>query len=104
MTNDQHGGSAVHAVHAEHAHHVDHAEHRAHEGHGHGGHADHADHAVLAAVQMVEELRRMNDEWVAAGRPALDIGVGINSGDMVAGNIGSWPDNGQQLLGYWIGR
>jgi len=22
----------------------------------------------------------------------------------VAGNIGSWPDNGQQLLGYWIGR
>ena len=23
---------------------------------------------------------------------------------MVAGNIGSWPDNGQQLLGYWIGR
>jgi adenylate cyclase len=51
--------------------------------------ADHADHAVLAAVQMVEELKRMNDEWVAAGRPALDIGVGINSGDMVAGNIGS---------------
>lgn len=23
---------------------------------------------------------------------------------MVAGNIGSWPDDGQQLLGYWIGR
>ena len=23
---------------------------------------------------------------------------------MVAGNIGSWPDNGQQLLGYWVGR
>ena len=22
----------------------------------------------------------------------------------VAGNIGSWPDDGQQLLGYWIGR
>ena len=22
----------------------------------------------------------------------------------VAGNIGSWPDHGQQLLGYWIGR
>jgi adenylate cyclase len=50
---------------------------------------DHADHAVLAAVQMVEELGRMNAEWVAAGRPALDIGVGVNSGDMVAGNIGS---------------
>ena len=23
---------------------------------------------------------------------------------MVAGNIGSWPADGQQLLGYWIGR
>ena len=23
---------------------------------------------------------------------------------MVAGNIGSWQDNGQQLLGYWLGR
>jgi RimJ/RimL family protein N-acetyltransferase len=22
----------------------------------------------------------------------------------VAGNMGSWPDDGQQLLGYWIGR
>ena len=22
----------------------------------------------------------------------------------VAGNIGSWQDNGQQLLGYWVGR
>ena len=31
----------------------------------------------------------MNAEWAAAGRPTLDIGIGINSGDMVAGNIGS---------------
>ena len=23
---------------------------------------------------------------------------------MVAGNIGSWQENGQQLLGYWVGR
>ena len=23
---------------------------------------------------------------------------------LVAGNIGSWPDDGQQLLGYWLGR
>jgi RimJ/RimL family protein N-acetyltransferase len=24
--------------------------------------------------------------------------------ELVAGNIGSWRDNGQQLLGYWVGR
>jgi RimJ/RimL family protein N-acetyltransferase len=23
---------------------------------------------------------------------------------LAAGNIGSWPENGQQLLGYWVGR
>lgn len=23
---------------------------------------------------------------------------------MVAGNIGSWPDDGRQLVGYWVGR
>jgi adenylate cyclase len=49
----------------------------------------HADHAVATAVEMIAELHRMNEEWAAAGRPTLDIGVGINSGDMVAGNIGS---------------
>jgi adenylate cyclase len=50
---------------------------------------DHADHAVASAIEMVLELRRLNGEWAAARRPPLDIGVGINSGGMVAGNIGS---------------
>ena len=49
----------------------------------------HAEHAVAAAVDMVRELGELNRKWVAEGRAALDIGVGINSGDMIAGNIGS---------------
>jgi adenylate cyclase len=49
----------------------------------------HAEHAVETALAMVGELRRLNAEWAARGQPALDIGVGINTGDMVAGNIGS---------------
>lgn len=28
----------------------------------------------------------------------------IVADDSVAGNIGSWRDSGQQLLGYWVGR
>jgi adenylate cyclase len=51
--------------------------------------ADHADHAVAAAVDMVKELGELNREWAAKGMAQLDIGVGINSGDMIAGNIGS---------------
>ena len=42
-----------------------------------------------AAVDMVDELRRLNAKWAAEGRTELDIGIGLNSGDMIAGNIGS---------------
>jgi adenylate cyclase len=50
---------------------------------------DHAEHAVQAALAMTRELDKLNEEWQAAGRPRLDIGIGIATGDMVAGNIGS---------------
>jgi adenylate cyclase len=50
---------------------------------------DHADHAVQAALDMIDELAVLNHHWAAEGRPALAIGIGVNSGDMVAGNIGS---------------
>jgi adenylate cyclase len=50
---------------------------------------DHAEHAVQAAIDMVKELGELNKAWAARGMAELDIGVGINSGDMIAGNIGS---------------
>jgi adenylate cyclase len=50
---------------------------------------DHADHAVQAALGMLEALENQNARWAAEGRPALEIGIGVNSGDMVAGIIGS---------------
>ena len=31
----------------------------------------------------------MNEEWARDGKPQLDIGIGINTGDMIAGNVGS---------------
>jgi adenylate cyclase len=49
----------------------------------------HADHAAATAREMVKELGDLNRKWSAEGRAQLDIGVGINSGDMIAGNIGS---------------
>ncbi len=51
--------------------------------------AEHADHAVQTALAMISTLHEMNQQWQSQGKPTLDIGIGINTGDMVAGNIGS---------------
>src|SRR5207302_1701624 len=51
--------------------------------------ANHAEHAVDAALEMIDELLKLNEKWTAEGRPSLDIGIGINTGPMIAGNIGS---------------
>jgi adenylate cyclase len=51
---------------------------------------EHADHAVEAALDMVAELQKLNEAWTRDGRLAdLDIGIGINTGVMIAGNFGS---------------
>ncbi len=49
----------------------------------------HAEHAVATAVDMIHELGELNRAWAARGLKQLDIGIGVNSGDMIAGNIGS---------------
>ena len=49
----------------------------------------HATHAVQAALAMTDSLARLQDEFAAQGWPAIRIGIGLNSGDMVVGNMGS---------------
>ena len=58
---------------------------------------DHAEHAVQAALAMLKELDELNRGWAAEGRPTLAIGVGVNTGDMVAGNIGS-----ESIMSYTV--
>jgi len=50
---------------------------------------DHPERACKTALGMMEELKRLQKKWGEEGRPVLDIGIGINSGDMVVGNMGS---------------
>ncbi len=50
---------------------------------------DHALRACRTALDMMRELRKFQMKWNAEGKPALNIGIGINSGDMVVGNMGS---------------
>ena len=37
---------------------------------------------------MMEKLEQLRAKWSAEGRPKLDIGIGLNSGRVVAGNMG----------------
>lgn len=50
---------------------------------------DDAGNAVLAALAMQDALAGLNREFGARGLPELTMGIGINSGDAVAGNLGS---------------
>ena len=52
-------------------------------------HEDDADRAVQAAVSMISSLFEWNGERARDGRRPIDMGVGINTGTVVAGNIGS---------------
>src|SRR4029450_13885126 len=51
--------------------------------------ADHAARACRAALAMIARLGELNAEWATRGWPSLRIRIGLNSGPMVFGNIGS---------------
>ena len=51
--------------------------------------ADHAGRACAAALAMLERLHALGEEWERRGWPRLNIGIGLNSGPMVFGNMGS---------------
>ncbi|MBV6494118.1 MAG: hypothetical protein LDLANPLL_02144 [Turneriella sp.] len=50
---------------------------------------DHAYYACLTAIKQLEELKILQDKWAANGWPVIDIGIGLNTGFAVAGNMGS---------------
>ena len=49
----------------------------------------HADMAVKTAVEIVEAADELIAELEAQGLPRIDVGIGINSGDCIVGNMGS---------------
>jgi len=50
---------------------------------------DHAVKACDSALEMVKKLEELNKKWVSEGKNRLDIGIGINTGPMMVGNMGS---------------
>jgi len=52
-------------------------------------HEDDPYQAVLTALQMLEALEVFNKKQITMGRPPFKIGIGLNTGEVVVGNIGS---------------
>ncbi len=53
------------------------------------GQPDHAVLAVKCALAMIGKLKELQSKWAAEGKYVIDIGIGINTGDMVVGNMGA---------------
>lgn len=51
--------------------------------------ADDAQRAVACAVAMQLAMSRVNQELNQSGLPKIKMGIGINTGEVVVGNIGS---------------
>ena len=59
----------------------------------------HATHALQAGMDMLQALRSLDAAFEARGWPRLQIGVGINTGDMTVGNMGSEFRRAYTVLG-----
>lgn len=50
---------------------------------------NHAQFAVEAAIEMINALPKVNEEFKKLGRPIFKVGIGLNSGECSVGNMGS---------------
>ncbi len=53
--------------------------------------------AVLASLEMVEKVQFLNDKYQARFKRPIQIGIGMNAGQVVAGNLGS-----EEKMGYSV--
>lgn len=50
---------------------------------------NHAELAVRCAMNMIGSLKKMQERWLKENKVVLDCGIGINTGEVVVGNIGA---------------
>ena len=49
----------------------------------------HQMNAVLCANEMLKRVRKLRNKWMDENKPEIEIGIGINTGEVFVGNIGS---------------
>lgn len=50
---------------------------------------NHPQNAVKCACEMLKKVDQLQDKWLFEGKPKIEIGIGINTGEAFVGNIGS---------------
>lgn len=50
---------------------------------------NHPQNAVRCAYEMLKKVEQLREKWLFEGKPKIEIGIGINTGDAFVGNIGS---------------
>jgi len=60
---------------------------------------NHALKSCQAALRMMDKMAEINNVWEHEKKPVLDIGIGINTGDMVVGCMGSSSRMDYTLMG-----
>jgi adenylate cyclase len=50
---------------------------------------NHAELAIKCSIEQIRVLKALQKKWISEGKHPLDIGIGLNTGPMVVGNIGS---------------
>jgi len=49
---------------------------------------NHAQEASQAALEMIEKVKELNTHWATQGKGPIAIGIGVNTGPVIFGNIG----------------
>ncbi len=60
---------------------------------------EHAANACLTAIFAVKALKKLNQRWLAEGKPAIVTRFGINTGDVIVGNVGANDHLNYTVLG-----
>ena len=60
---------------------------------------DDSDRAILTAIDMMKKLKALNEERKKNNLKQIDIGIGLNSGEVVSGNIGSETQMDYTVIG-----
>jgi adenylate cyclase len=50
---------------------------------------NHAELATRCALNMVEKLKELSEKWLNEGKAPLEAGFGLNTGEVIVGNIGA---------------